>query len=151
MEGRSGGRHASHSLVNALRTVPSLSSCDEPTLLAIVGDSTNLFWRAGSSVFRRDSPSDGLYIVVSGSVQVVGEAGEAVATLGPGDYFGEVSLLVGTAHQHEVLAAEDTELMIVTKERFEALLAGNPALAEDVRREAERRSASTSPSPPPAG
>jgi CRP-like cAMP-binding protein len=124
--------------VKALRAVPSLSVCDERTLLAIVGDAANLFWPAGSAVFERGTPSDGLYIVVSGGVRVL-EDGRELAALGPGDYFGEFSLLLGSDHQHHVEATEDSELMVVPKERFDALLAENPELAEGIRRRAEER------------
>jgi CRP-like cAMP-binding protein len=129
-----------HSLVKALRAVPSLAPLDDHTLLAIVGDSANLFWRAGSTVYERGAPADALYIILSGSVRVLGARGE-VATFTVGDYFGELSLLLGTDHGHEVHAVEDCELMVVPKERFDDLLAGNPALAETIRRRAEDRRA----------
>ena len=127
--------------MKALRTVPSLASCDDGTLLGIVGDSANLFWAAGSGVFRRGTPADGLYIVVSGRVRVLDEGGTELTTLGPGDYFGEFSLLLGSDHGHDVEAVENSELMVVPKDRFDALLAGNPRLAESIRRTAEERRA----------
>jgi CRP-like cAMP-binding protein len=128
-----------HSLVKALQAVPSLSPCDEQALLTIVGDSVNLVWPAGRSVFELGTPADGLFIVLSGGVRVLNENGAEVAVLGPGEYFGELSLLTGTAHQHAVETVEDTELMVVPKERFDSLLADNPELAAVIRRKAEER------------
>ena len=128
-----------HSLVNALRAVPSLGSLDDRTLLAIVGDSANMFWAGGTKVFARGSSADGLYIVLSGGVRVLGDAGTEVAVLAPGAYFGEFSLLLGTDHQHDVEALEDTELMFVPKERFDAILAEYPELARDIHELAEAR------------
>jgi CRP-like cAMP-binding protein len=138
MEGRDFPR-AAHSLVKALRSVPSLELCDEQSLLTIVGDSANLFWQDGSTVFERGTPSDGLYIVLAGAVRIRDEAGRDLTTLGAGEYFGEFSLLLGTAHQHDVLAVEDTELMVVPKERFDALVAENPELGRRIREKAEAR------------
>jgi CRP-like cAMP-binding protein len=109
-------------------------------LLQIVGDSANLFWPAGSLVYEAGAPSEGLYIVVSGVVRVL-EAGRELAVLGPGDYFGELSLLLGSDHQRDVQATEDSELMVVPRERFEALVVENPALGERIRRRAEERAA----------
>jgi CRP-like cAMP-binding protein len=128
-------------LVKALRSVPSLASLDDDTLLEIVGDSANLFWRTDSAVFTKGSPADGLYLVVSGSVRVLADGDREVAVLGPGDFFGEFSLLLGTAHQREVRAAEDTELMLVPKERFDALMAEHAELARSIRQKAEERMA----------
>ena len=130
-----------HTLFKALRAVPSLAPCDEQTLLTIVGDSVNLVWPAGVTVFALGSPAEGLFIVLSGGVRVLGEAGAEVAQLGPGEFFGELSLLLGTSHQHTVEATEDTELMVVPKERFDLLLADNPELAVGIRRKAEERMA----------
>jgi CRP-like cAMP-binding protein len=124
--------------VKALRAVPGLEPLEDRTLLAIVGDSANLFWRAGSTVYGTGAPADGLYIVLSGRVRVLKDGAE-MGALGPGDFFGEFSLLLGTAHGHDVEAVEDTELMVVPKERFDALLAENPELAETIHRKAEER------------
>ena len=131
----------SHSLVAALRAVPSLQILDDRTLLAIVGDSANLFWRGGSQVFAKGTPADGLYIVVSGSVRVLGDGGVEIGVLRAGDFFGELSLLQGAAHGRDVMAAEDTELMVVAKECFDDLIERNPELARSIRETAALRGA----------
>ena len=130
-----------HSLVQALRALPQLAPFDESVLLELAGDSANLHWRAGSVVFERGSAADGLYIVLSGAVRVAGDGGVDLALLGPGEYFGEFSLLLGTVHQHEVRAAEDSELLVVPRELVEALLAAHPEIAARMRRRAEERQA----------
>src|SRR2546428_12951106 len=90
-------------LVSALRAVPSFASVDERPLLAIIGDSANLYWPADSVVFERGSPADGLYILLSGSVRILDDTGAEVAVLGPGDFFGEFSLLLGTTDRKSVV------------------------------------------------
>ena len=130
---------ASHSLVNALRAVPSLEGLDEASLLAIVGDSANLFWPEDSFVFRRGEETDSLYVVVSGCVRVVAEGGREIVRLGPGNSFGEFSLLLGTSHQHDVLTVEDSELMVVPKARFDELIGSNRELESLLRTQAEER------------
>jgi CRP-like cAMP-binding protein len=131
----------SHTLVKALKNVPSLGICDESTLLEIVGDSVNLVWPAGHKVFEHGSPSSGLFIVLSGRVRVLRNGGGELAELGPGEHFGELSLLFGTTHQHTVETLDDTELMVLPKERFDALLADHPKLADELRRKADERMA----------
>jgi CRP-like cAMP-binding protein len=132
-------QRVTHSLVEALRAVPSLGKLDDRTLLTIVGDSANLFWSAGSAVFEQGSPADGLYIVVSGAVRVLGDGGAELSVLGPGDFFGELSLLDGSPHGQTVVAAEDSELLVVAKERFDDLLADDAELAGSIRRTADER------------
>jgi CRP-like cAMP-binding protein len=125
--------------VNALRAVPSLGTLDDPTLLSIVGESANLAWSAGSKVFEHGTPGDGLYIVLSGGVRVVAADGSEIAVLTTGAYFGEFSLLLGTDHQSDVVAIEDTELMVVPRECFDAIVTRNPALAQAIREEVDAR------------
>ncbi len=139
MEDRLGEGRASHSLVNALRSVPSLEGLDERALLAIVGDSANLFWPAESCIFRRGTETDSLYVIVTGSVRVLSDGGREVARLGAGTSFGEFSLLLGTPHQHDVYAAEDCELMVVPKQRFDELIDANHELGRRLREQAEAR------------
>ena len=141
MEGDGLRPSVSHSLVTALRAVPSFASLDDATLLGLVGDSANLVWSAGTFVFEKDSEADGLYILLSGRVRIVDRAGRELSVLGAGDYFGEFSLLLGTDHQHDVEAVEDVELMVVPKERVDALLAANPGPASEIRRRLEERQA----------
>jgi len=131
----------SHTLVKALQNVPSLAVCDDETLLEIVGSSINLVWPSGYRVFEHGTPSSGLYILLSGRVRVLGEGGGELAELGPGEHFGEMSLLFGTTHQSTVETLDATELMVVPKERFDALLSAYPQLSDAIRTKAEERRA----------
>jgi CRP-like cAMP-binding protein len=128
-----------HSLVTALRAVPGFATVDERMLLALIGDSANLFWPAGSVVFERGSPADGLYIIVSGKLRVIDKNGEDVAELGPGDFFGELSLLLDTVHRHDVRVEEDAELMVLPKECLDELTSEHPELGRAIRDRAEER------------
>jgi len=129
------------SLVTALRDVPGFESVDERVLLALIGESANLYWPAGSTVFRHGTPADGLYIVISGAVRVVGEDGVTRGTLAAGDFFGEMSLLLGTSHHHDVVVDEDAELMVIPKEKFDDLMAAYEDVSRHVRAKAEERAA----------
>ena len=128
-----------HSLVKALRAVPGFEALDDRTLLGVVGDSANLFWREGSLVFARGTPGDGLYVVLSGAVRILDNGGDEVNVLRAGEFFGEFSLVLETDHQNDVVAAEDTELMVVPKESFDQLVASSPDLGRRVREKIEER------------
>lgn len=128
-----------HSLVTALRAVPGFAEVDERMLLALIGDSANLYWPAGSVVFERGSPADGLYIIISGKLIVTDKNGEHVADMDPGDFFGELSLLLDTVHRHTVAVAEDAELMVLPKECLDKLNDQHPQLGRAIRERAEER------------
>jgi CRP-like cAMP-binding protein len=128
-----------HTLVRALRAVPAFSALDETTLCEIVGASSNFVWREGSPIFEPGDPAEALYIVLSGSVRIVDEPEHDVARLGAGDFFGELSLLRRTSHSKRAEAIEDSELMVVPQQPFEALLADDAELAQAVRGAMETR------------
>jgi CRP-like cAMP-binding protein len=131
-----------HSLVSALAAVPDFAALDDRTLLQIVGASANLAWAADSVVFEKGSPSEALYIILTGRVRIAdvidGKEVE-VATLEPGDFFGELSLLLHTRHTKTATVLEDAELMVLPKESFQELLAANAHLADHFRRKLETR------------
>ena len=131
-----------HSLVKALRAVPDFASLDDRTLLKILGASVNLFWPAGKPIFEKGSPAEALYIVLSGKVRifdVVDGREEEISQVGPGDSFGELSLLLRTTHTKNALAVEDCRLMVVPRDEFEALLSSNPEVAGHFQRKLEER------------
>jgi CRP-like cAMP-binding protein len=131
-----------HSLVKALRAVPDFASLDDHALLQIVGASANLFWPAGTVVFEKGSASEGLYVVLTGEVRIFDSlAGKEteVSRVGPGESFGELSLLLHTTHTKKAEAAEDSELLVIPEESFKELLASNPDLAGEFRRRVEER------------
>ena len=125
-----------HSLVRALRRVPDFSALDDGILLKVVGASANLFWPEGSVVFHAGSPSEALYIVLAGRVRIRDDSGDGsdIAQIGPGDYFGELSMLRNSRHTKRAEAVEDTEIMVLPKQSFEALMRSDPDLADQVRR-----------------
>lgn len=135
----------SHSLVQTLRAVPGFARADDPTLLRVVGTSANLRWSGGSTIFAHGDPAEALYIVLSGAVRIARPGGsdgdEEVARYGPGDYFGEHSLLLRTSHSRTAVAAEDSELMVITTDAFTPLLEDHPELAAHFREQVSARDA----------
>ena len=127
-----------HSLVTALRAVPVFESFEEHDLLELVGTSANLCWPAGSTVFEAGAEAEALYIVLSGRVRISQDERE-VAEIGPGHFFGELSLLMHTMHTRTATTLEDSELMVLPKVSFQDLLARNKEVAAHFRRTAEER------------
>jgi CRP-like cAMP-binding protein len=135
-------RTVTHSLVQALRVVPAFASLADDAVLRIVGASANLAWRAGGLVFEKDTPGDALYIVLTGAVSildVVDGREVEIGRVGPGEFFGEFSLLTDSTHSMTARAAEDSELMVLPKETFQELLECEPELDDYFRRKLSER------------
>lgn len=131
-----------HSLVRALRDVPIFAEASEQTLLEIVGVSVNLLWEADETIFAVGDEAEALYVVLRGRVEITSPGDDEttrLAEVSDAGYFGEQALLSGTSHSKTVRALEDTELMVIPRDVFGALLEENPDLAQDVRERLAQR------------
>jgi CRP-like cAMP-binding protein len=80
--------------------------------------------------------------VLSGKVRIFDTADgrEAeVASIGPGDFCGELALLRDETHSKNAQAVEESELMVIPKERFRRLISSDSGLAEHVHQKMEER------------
>jgi CRP/FNR family transcriptional regulator, cyclic AMP receptor protein len=83
---------------------------------------------AGHVINRQGEIGTGFFVIVSGSVRVVREGAE-VARLGPGDFFGELSVLDGRPRIAQVIADGPTTCLAIATWDFEAVLMAEPRVA----------------------
>jgi CRP-like cAMP-binding protein len=105
--------------------------------------------KAGEILFRAGDPGDALYIVGRGKVEVLanglpgaGPSGGAIAVLGKGHAFGEMSLLSGGPRSATIRAFEETDLLEIGKDDFDRLVATDRQLADAVKRISHQRAIS---------
>jgi CRP-like cAMP-binding protein len=102
---------------------------------------------SGERVVVEGEPAGGLFLIVLGSVEISKRVSDSrsvlLATLGEGAYFGEMSLLRGGVANATVTAVGPTELAVMSPRDFYAVIANNPHLWNEVRREANRRQLET--------
>jgi small-conductance mechanosensitive channel/CRP-like cAMP-binding protein len=103
------------------------------------------FYAANEFPVRQGDAGDSFYIIKQGNVDVIVEKSSGgtavVATLGPGDFFGEMSLLTGEARSASIRVKEDAEFIVIDKESFRSTLVNNPAIAESMSRILSERQA----------
>lgn len=76
---------------------------------------------AGTAVFAKGDRGDSMYIIVVGRVRVH-DGDREIATLGEGNFFGEMALLDTVARSASVTAIEETRLLQMDQEPFYVLL-----------------------------
>lgn len=90
----------------------------------------------GESIFNYGDPGDALYVIRSGRVEVFfkNDTGERVVLEvdGPGDFFGELSLLDNGCRSASVTALEDTEALRVDRDDLQKYLSMRPQAAMDL-------------------
>ena len=99
--------------------------------------------QAGDVVLKEGEEAAGFYIVSSGQVEVVKNLGDpketVLATLGPGDFFGETALLDGYPRTASIRALEDGECLVMTRWDFLVALKSSPDMAAQILRTLARR------------
>ncbi len=118
--------------VELLARVPLFSELSREELERIARVAVPRSFPAGS-VFPRGRPTDACYLVRSGDLRVTREHPDgraiALATLGPGDLFGELAMLDGQARSASVETLSDSELLALPAPDFRRLLADHPEIS----------------------
>jgi CRP-like cAMP-binding protein len=93
---------------------------------------------AGHVIARQGEIGTGFFVIVSGGVRVVRD-GTVVARLGPGEFFGELSVLDRMPRNAMVAAEVATTCLALASWDFEAVLLEQPALTLAILRGVARR------------
>ena len=116
-----------------LARVPVLAKLSREDLLALVAASRRRQYRRHQVIFDRDDPGDSLHIIESGQVGITlpSEEGDQLilAILGPGDFFGDLSLLDGAPRSATAVANEPTATIVVRRADFLTWLQSRPGAA----------------------
>ncbi len=119
-----------------LAKVPFFDGLTVEALAMIAHVTTEESYAYGTKIFAYGDPGDKLYIVVEGKVRIFREVGgmgeEALAVLGAGEVFGEMSLLDESTRSAGALAHEKCKLLVITKDAFDDLLFLHKDLAYEV-------------------
>ena len=122
-----------------LAELPLFEGLDDDALKAIGGSVTEESVEAGRVIVREGDFSQDLTIIDEGSARVERE-GEVLATLGPGDTFGEQGLMAKTQRNATVVAAEDMRLIHMTKFDLNRIKGSHPELVARIDAIAAARS-----------
>ncbi len=102
---------------------------------------------AGLPIVEQNDTGKSVYIIASGSVKIFTTllSGDRVelATLGSGDFFGEISFLTGKPRTATVETAEDSVILEVTEGKLKEITAQNPHMLDVLRQYSDMRSKGT--------
>jgi len=121
---------ASSGTAELLRRVPLFSELSESELNGIAEVAIPRSYPKDVRVFHEGDRSDACYIVRNGDLRVTREHSDgraiALATLGPGDIFGELAMLDGEARSASVESLTDCDLLALPAADVRRLLASAP-------------------------
>lgn len=116
-----------------LRSVPIFADLEDRELDKILKLGTRQKYKKGNIVLLEQESGAALFVIISGKVKIVrmDEDGREVilSMFGPGEFFGEMSLLDGMARSASVVATVKSELFMIHRREFLDLLHEFPTVA----------------------
>jgi len=124
---------ADQSAVELLKSVTLFADLEEGELERFSHVAVPRTFPAGTRVFHEGDDSDACYIVKEGSFRVTREHSDGraitLATLGPGEIFGELAMLDGDKRSASAEALSEGELLALPANDVRALLARHPEIS----------------------
>ena len=124
--------------VEQLRGLRPLDGVSEEGLARVAACAAEVTREAGQVLALPDDPGSGMYVIREGTVAV--ELRTGTIELGPGDFFGELALLVEDGTRvARVRATSELHCVSIPREDFLELVETEPAFALHLLRELARR------------
>ena len=121
---------------NILKNVKLFSGLSSKNIKRIAGIFKERSFKRGETIVEQGKPGIGLFVIVSGSVQIIKKTAGGdefeIAVTGPGDFIGEMSVLDGALRSASVIAVEDTNCLALVSWDFKALMNNNPEIALEI-------------------
>jgi len=89
-------------------------------------------FESGETIFDEGQDGDALFVIQAGQVELIRAAdggGRLISRLGPGEFFGEMSVLLGRPRMSRAVAVADTRLLQLDARTFEAMCVDQPEIA----------------------
>ena len=130
--------------VDTLRKVPLFADLDKKELEKIARVMRERRFAAGDTVTKEGATGVGFFIIEEGTADVT-VAGAPVGSIGPGDYFGEVALLTGSARTATIVATTDMLCHGMAQWQFRPLVESKSTIGSKLRAAMEERQGSSPP------
>lgn len=130
----------------ALKQSPLFEGLSRKQLMHLARLSDDLDVPAGAVLCTEGSRGKEFFVIVEGEAEVT-RGGRRVATVGPGDFFGEIALLERVSRTATVTAATPLRFFVISANAFKAVLDTDPTIEYKLLRALARRVLSTSADP----
>jgi CRP/FNR family transcriptional regulator, cyclic AMP receptor protein len=133
-------------LVEQLKTVPLFSDCSPRELASLGRFLREVNFPAGREIVKEGQTGTGLHVIVEGETKVM--AGDRTRRkLGPGAFFGEISLLDRGPRTATVVAETPVRTLSLSSWNFRAALKEHPSMAVKMLEELASRVRTAGSSP----
>lgn len=111
-----------------LARVPLFANCTPEEVSAIDAVAREHAFEPGQIIVNQGSAGQAFYLILAGRVEIVRDGG-SLGTFGPGDFFGEMSLLDAAPRSATIRALEPTTCLMLSGWDFRSVLERHPSIA----------------------
>ena len=114
-----------------IKRVPLFGSASKHELEEIASIADEIDLPAGRAVISEGDTGREFFVLVEGTADVE-RGGKKVASLGPGDFFGEIALIAKTPRNATITTTSPVRALVITDRAFRQLLDHSPQIAVGV-------------------
>jgi len=124
--------------VAALKRSPLFEGLTRKQLAALARLTDDLDFPAGSVLCKEGERGREFFVIIEGEAEVT-RGGKHLATIGSGEFFGEIALLDSVARTATVTATTPLRFFVVSDSAFNSVLATDPSIEANLLRTLARR------------
>ncbi len=125
-------------VLGMLRKVPIFSSLSDREVKGLAKSALGRSYPEGSTVVKQGEVGIGFYLILDGQVEVR-RKGRRLATLGPGNFFGEMALFDQQPRTADVITMASTRCLVLSKFEFWGFVEGSAHMLRGMLEEMARR------------
>jgi len=125
-------------VVDMLEKSPLWSGLSRQDFKAIVKIAEQHKFQGGDIIVRKGEEGAGFYLVLDGAVEIRSD-GNTLSRLGPGQFFGEMSVVDTQPRSADVVAVEPSRVLVLSAWAFKSLVSDRPRIAVKMLQEFVRR------------
>jgi CRP/FNR family transcriptional regulator, cyclic AMP receptor protein len=114
--------------IDHLQQVPLFAACSRKDLQLVARRAEDVRVPTGKALISEGETGHEFFVILEGTARV-SRHGRKIATLGPGDGFGELALLERAPRNSTIVAETDMELVVLGQREFAGLIDEVPGFA----------------------
>ena len=115
-------------IADAIAGMAMFADLARPQLLGVASQFEEAFFPKGARILRQGLTGSGFYVILDGEADVVAD-GSKRATLARGDFFGEVSVLLGEPPIADIVATRPLRCIVLPGPGLETFLVDHPRVS----------------------
>jgi CRP-like cAMP-binding protein len=125
-------------IADAIAGMALFADLARPQLMGVASQFEEAFFPKGARILRQGLTGSGFYVILDGEADVIAD-GEKRANLARGDFFGEVSVLLGEAPIADIVATRPLRCIVIGGPALETFLVNHPRVMYRMLQASARR------------